>query len=360
MSWIKLQSRSFLYVIYLISVVAFTIEVVFRILPVSDSLYTQPISNVDPIYHFKKNRRVTKQIGFDFTHVNKKNINNYGYATDRDFLLEDSQKNKIAVVIGDSYVEALQVKNDDTFHDLLDQSNDSISVYPIGVSGSPLSQYVAFSDFSEKEFNPDIYVFLIISNDFDESWRQVKKAPGFHYFNNDGSLELVDYQPSLLGYLVRKSAFLRYLMIDLKIQAQISRISNVKDIQNIRILKDYELKEELGMKAADLFTRKIKDLSVTKKVIIVTDGDRSSIYNGQSERDFSKVTNRWFQRLINQVENLPRVFFLDLHPVFLEDWQNNQLKFNYEYDFHWNERGHRIVAEALNLKVAKVLKNEKP
>ena len=38
-------------------------------------------------------------------------------------------------VIGDSYVEALQVQNEDTFHAKLDQRLENFDAYPFGVSG---------------------------------------------------------------------------------------------------------------------------------------------------------------------------------------------------------------------------------
>ena len=193
MSWTKKAIKTFSYLSYLSIVVLLLLEVVFRVLPTSDSFYLQAVTHEEPITRFEENRELTKQIGFDFSHVTSKHINNFGFATDRDFFLSESDSNLIFAVIGDSYVEAMQIKNKDTFHAKLDANLKNVVVYPFGVSGSPLSQYLAFADYAKKNFKPDFFIFLIISNDFDESWYEIKQAPGFHYFNPDGSLKLIEY-----------------------------------------------------------------------------------------------------------------------------------------------------------------------
>ena len=77
MSWTKKIIRGLGYFAYLTFAVAILLEIIFRILPVSDSMRVLPVNDSNPILRFKENRTVNKQIGFDFTHVNVKNINNY-------------------------------------------------------------------------------------------------------------------------------------------------------------------------------------------------------------------------------------------------------------------------------------------
>jgi len=348
MSWIKKFIYGIFYFTYLLVVVFVLLEIVFRILPTSDSLKTQPVDKENRILHFQPNQTIQKQIGFDFSHVNKKNINNFGYATDLNFKSERFQKNKLITVIGDSYVEALQVKNQDSFHGIMQQMDDDFIVYPIGVSGAPLSQYLAFSDFAKEMFNPDIYIFLLIENDFHESW---KHTPGFHHFNEDGDLELVYYQPSALKSLARSSALLRYLQLDLKIFYYIKQILKNDKVVKSNSNMEEQTEEDLGYKAIEFFLKKINEISKNNEVIIITDGDRRSIYMDQLERNNKSIKNRWFQKVITQLEKHSRIKLLDLHPIFLEDWRNNKLKFNYEYDYHWNEYGHRVAAQALIMKL---------
>ena len=72
MSLIKTLFRCGIYLSYIFLVVVALLEVVFRILPTSDSLMIQAVNENNPILHFKENRTINKQIGFNFTHVNKK------------------------------------------------------------------------------------------------------------------------------------------------------------------------------------------------------------------------------------------------------------------------------------------------
>jgi hypothetical protein len=351
MSWTKKIVGGFTYLAFLSISVAILLEVIFRILPTSDSTKSKKVNIDYPIIRFEENRDITKQIGFNFKHINVKHINNYGYASDKDFKKKELQTKPIIAVIGDSYVEAMQVKNKDAFHAILDKGLLSHDVYPIGISGSPLSQYIAFSRYAAEQFSPELYVFLIIENDFDESFKKVKNAPGFHYFNETEELTLVEYDPSIIKKILRKSAFVRYLYLDLQIKSQINRL-----FKNEHISKEIQTNTnmnflELGQEAIDKFLHNIKDLTGTSKVIILLDGDRTSIYNGEVIRNMNKPANILYEELKKLSISIQNLDIVDLHNFFLNDWVENGKKFNYDYDYHWNEYGHAVVAQILLEKI---------
>lgn len=349
MNWIKLVLNYLKYSLYLFSASFLLIEVLFRILPVSDSYRLQPVNKQNPIYHFAKNREVKRQIGFNFRHINTKRVNNYGFLSDKDYLQSDIKEKNLVAVIGDSYVEASQVKNIDTFHSILDKQIESLDVYSIGASGAQLSQYLVWADFAKIEFNPDIFVFLIIDNDFDKSWYRIANKPGLHYFRDNGDIHLIEYSPSKMKQLLRKSAFIRYLYLDLKITHQIKKILKNDNNLNKRLMNNDLKIEEIGNKAIDLFLKKINNLAKERKVILMLDGDRDSIYEGSAERDKSNITNRWFANLLRKgkAQKNQNLYILDLQPIFVEDWDKNKLFFEYKYDAHWNERGHSVAGKAL-------------
>ena len=351
MSLIKKIAGGFSYLVFLLISGAVLLEVIFRVLPTSDSLMVKPVNAENPILKFAENREVTQQIGFNFQHVNIKRINNYGYASDKDFREKAIQTKPVISVIGDSYVEALQIKTKDAFHAILDANLERYDVYPFGISGSPLSQYLAFSEYAAEKFDPKLYVFLIISNDFDESFYSVKGAPGFHYFDELTGLKLVNYEPSVIKRLARRSAFIRYLYLDLKLKTQLQRVfgSEVTTVDN----KSNKSKEflEIGRIANERFLRGITELSLTSKVIILVDGDREAIYSGLDKRDINKPVNILFDELGMSAKFIPNVDVIDLHNFFKSDYVSNNEKFNYDYDFHWNEHGHAIAARALTDKI---------
>lgn len=351
MNWTKAILKGCAYSLFLLVSVATLLEIIFRILPTSDSLQLKAVNTENKILRLKENRDVTKQIGFNFQHTNVKHINNYGFATDRDFTKKELQNKPIIAVIGDSYVEAFHVKNQDTFHAILDSELQQYDVYPIGISGSPLSQYIAFARFAESEFAPNLYLMLIIENDFDESFYDVKKAPGFHYFNTNGGLDLIEYQPSLVKRIARESAFLRYLHLDLKLSAQFSRMLTKNNISN-----DFSADEDnnflrKGYMAIDKFLVEISKLTEKANVVLLLDGDRNAIYNGMGKRDMSKAVNILFDKLMERAKPMHKVDILDLHDYFHSNWSIHKKMFNYDYDFHWNEHGHAVVAQALQEKI---------
>ena len=354
MSWIKKITQIYSYLIFLVVAVAVLLEVIFRILPTSDSLMVKPVTNDDPILKYTENREVTKQIGFNFSHVNTININNYGYATDK-FFQEKSIKNKpVIAVIGDSYVEALQVKNSNTFHAILDDKFENYDFYPFGMSGSPLSQYLAFAKFASNHFEPELYIFLIIENDFDESFGNVRKTPGFHYFDDITGLKLVEYQPSKIKQLARKSAFLRYLHLDLNITTQLRRVFIPTSVNREINTKYGEAFLNIGRKANAKFLQGVKELSSSAQVIILLDGDRQALYSGLIDRDRNNYVNILVSELGESAKNIANVSVIDLHNNFRDDYLKYGKKFNYDYDYHWNELGHSVAAQALSKKISRM------
>ena len=340
-----------LYLAYNFILVFVLIEIIFRMLPVSN-LKLMPVNEKNRIAHYSPNRIAFKQVGSNFKHISKKKINNFGYATDTDFIQDKLNKDKLIAIIGDSYVVAHQVSNQNAFHGIIKKDRNDLSIYPIAVNGAPLSQYLAFADFALDNFNPSTLIFVINENDFDESWDSIKGSPGFYYFTDYGDLKLKHYELSPLKSFLRKSAFIRYLIVDLQIHLQIKIFyENLFTIdQNLEINfkeKENNKIEILGTKAAKIFLKKIDEMSLDKNIIVIVDGDRNSIYSNKFERDKTKLFNSWFEIIIMNLKNHQKIKLIDMHPIFFEDWQKNYIKFNYDYDFHWNEYGHAIVADTL-------------
>ena len=115
---------------------------------------------------------------------------------------------------------------------------------------------------------------------------------------------------------------------------QIKKIlASDNNVEN-RVINTNLNNEKLGIQAIGFFLKNIEELAKTKKIILMIDGDRSSIYNGKIKRDMSKLENRWFKIILNQMGMKKNLHILDLHPIFLKNWKKNKKKFNYEYDGH--------------------------
>ncbi|MDA9282334.1 hypothetical protein N9P68_00300 [Pseudomonadales bacterium] len=345
------------YIIYLALSALIILEMIFYLLPVSNSKKTQPVDAHDLIAHRLESVTATHQTGYSFSHIVEKKINNYGYASNIDFELGKGAKNSLVAIIGDSFVEATQVTNANSFHGKLMSYYPEINFYATGLGGSQLSQYLAFSKFHIDTFNPDKFVFVIIENDFTESLLRYKKVPALHYFRDDGDLVPLYYDPPMIKVVLRESAFIRYLVLDLKIEDRVNQLIGsldwVIDGDSLEssantVQKDIELQAAAdALRSVDLFLGGLQKIVNGKPVMFVLDGDRSSIYSGRKNRDMSLFEQRAMVYLKERSKDLPNVTILDMHPIFEEKWNESGETFDYDYDYHWNELGHATVAESI-------------
>ena len=357
-SRIKSITKYILYLVYLAIITCFLFEIVFRFLPVSTSKFIQPVNDINPISHFQKNNLVVINREPDFSNIIYKKTNNYGYFTNHDYTPNKLSNKCRSIVIGDSYVEAVQVDNNNTFHSLLHQ--EACETYALGKSGDALSQYLAYAEFAVSEFNPDNLIFTIIFNDYDESLLKYNNSPSSHYFNENGELERIDFEPSLVGRIIRTSSFLYYLYNDLKIhfifKDALKQISDgrMADIYhpNQTLIDDANkrlVNREIDARwAVDIFLKKISDLALKQSVILVIDGDRNGIYEDHEHRNESKAIGRLNKYMIQNAKLIDNVVVIDMQKYFWKDWSNNKKEFNSWHDYHWNSYGHFVVAKTIN------------
>ena len=82
--------------------------------------------------------------------------------------------------------------------------------------------------------------------------------------------------------------------------------------------------------------------SIGAQLLVAMDGDRSAIYAGRPDSPALKLN-----RIAAEAASRAGIAFLDLHPVFAEDWARNQRRFEFAADAHWNENGHAVAARAI-------------
>ena len=131
---------------------ALVMEVLFRVLPTNEPFMTQAVTEAQPIIHFLPDQDRTWSKGAAFGIVNKVHVNNLGFANRRDYV--GDAPGPLMAVIGDSYVEALMVPQDKTFYTRLESLAPQWRYYSFGISGAPLSQYLAYAEFAREHFAP--------------------------------------------------------------------------------------------------------------------------------------------------------------------------------------------------------------
>jgi lysophospholipase L1-like esterase len=264
-------------------------------------------------------------------------------------------------VVGDSYVEALQVAYDHSVAERLaadlaaapGATPSAVEVYRFGISDAPLSQYLQMIEHEVTRYRPDWVVVLIVHNDFDESY---KFKPG-RYTSSFlklrveagkvvGEIPPLPWRPGTIEWL-RQTATARFflyrwqvrpeLLVNLLLpRAEAAPAANT-DIGAV-------LADEAGIQAVTDYLFGRLDAAVHAmgaRLLLAMDGDRSAIYG---ERDSPALA---LNRLAADMAARHHIAFVDLEPVFLADWRAEHRRFDFDADGHWNEHGHAVAAAAI-------------
>jgi hypothetical protein len=335
------------------------LEGTFRLLPVSYPPYLLPVSARDPVTRFQPNVDYLYSSGADFAIRTRKRSNNFGYNHVADY--QPQERTPLLMVIGDSFVEAQAVDAGKSAAEILHARVQGRGrVYSIGISGAPLSQYLVFAQYAQSTFRPDAMAFFIISNDFDESLLKYKSEPRFHYFEERGGeavLRRLDYELSTTKRILRHSAFLRYVMFNLVAERRIEALlrPSAAALPSSGGFRDREPPAALeqrvrdSQRAVDHFLARLPAMSGldSRSIVFVLDAVRPAIYSDggleESENTYHGRMRRYFAAhalaLGYQV--------IDMQPVFIARHRRDNSRFEFPTDSHWNELGHRLVAEEL-------------
>lgn len=356
----------FLNLIVISLIVIILLEILLNFFPVRESSNSLKQTK-KRILHFEPNREFLWSNGPFFSIKSIKKSNNYGFLSDYDYIKEKSD----ILVIGDSFVEAMQVNNEKTFHHLLAKKK-SLNIYSLGHSSSQLAQYYKYAEWGVKEFKPRLIIYSIIANDYLDSL--VSKNKYIFDLNSENlilnndldskrtNLEKIISGDSNIKKILKKSALVRYLIFNLNLKGRLNWIINKnKNGDNLYIanspisVSSSEMRK--AKKVVDLFIKLNKKfLDQNIKIIFVFDGFRNEIYENVYEKDH--VLNSYPYKIRNYFinESLKNQFLvIDLQEYFLKDYLKNQKRFDFIDDFHWNERGHKIVFKAIDEKLTKDL-----
>ena len=330
-------------------------EIILTFLPVNQGFEFYEVNKNSHIFRAKENRSITQSKYWNFYNPQIIKINNFGFRNDHDY---DVKEQNIVSVIGDSYVEAVQVPFSKTFYNILEENIDNkFKIYSFGFSGAPLSQYLKWAEFSVDKFNVSHLIINVVANDFDESLLKYKQSPGFHYFEKCGQSYcnvLVPYKKKKYKAILGKSNLARYLVNNLQIldiKKQISfffeqfddkknTIANTKYFANTSTDNSIQRIEDSKL-SVRLFLEKLDLIKLEKKnIILMIDGRfYSSNYSGY----FPLMREYFIQESVKKGFHV-----IDLKKSFDSSYRKNKKKFEFKKDGHWNTLGHSIVGKELH------------
>ena len=349
--------RNLVYLTYLVIISFVILEVIFRFLPTSSSVNLQTTTNENDILRYEPNQNSVASLGKNFYRIVKKNTNNYGFYSTYDYFANSSPN---IVIIGDSYVQAATIKNENTIGEIIQSKNSDLKIYQLGVSGVPLSQYIQMIKYAKREFSPSYYAIIVVGNDFDESLCSYRIKEGTWCFDENFELKFYPfYGYEGLRNIARKSAFIRYLVFHLGLDWRgLLKKFNLND-EGINAVPQYAGNTERykskeiynnSKEVIEIFFHEIIKMNLADKMVIILDADRRDIYKNISRKSYFNDMRTYMISLA--VKN--NIKYIDMEKVFLKDFKKYEKKFEFPTDSHWNERAHFLVAKEL-IKKYKIL-----
>jgi len=339
-------------VLFVISI----LEIALRCLPVPMNEDWLPVTNSDPLVRHRPDVVIRYSKGYNFSLKTERRSNNEGFLNDQDYHQEG--KHPLIGVVGDSFVEAMMVPYQDTLYGRIDANiGEKGRVYSFGISSAPLSQYLAWTRWVKKQYQPDALVIVIVANDFDESYFHYKRTPGFHYFHPDSTmddvrLERVDYHPNKMRRIVLKSALARYLFFNLQINQLVVQLRNRLEgnpaTAYVANMPARLPKEQLdaATQAAEMFLSVLPKYSglSPEKILLLVDGVRPELYSANEPATvkssyWGQMRNSFIGRAKQQGYEV-----VDMHEAFRRNYGQKGERFEFSNDNHWNSVGHEVAA----------------
>lgn len=332
------------------------LETLLRILPTNEGPRRAPVNDADPIARLEPNRTSTWSRDWNFSIVNEVRVNNDGFVSGFDYDADGS--GSLIAVIGDSTVEAVMVPFRQTCAGRLAETLAPDSrVYSFGLSGAPLSQYLAWARYIRDKFRPDGLVIVVFENDYDESMMSYARYPGFHYFVEDSGgdrlvLQRIDFEPSLLHRYLGTTAIYGYLSENLVLKVRMiymrHRLAG-EEVPSPLMRADDPIRVADSKRAVDAFLERLPGFSGLDpdRIVFVVDGIRPPLYDREelraSDGSLVDVMRRYFLAAARR----QGYETLDMQPVFIAHHREHRRRFEWPQDRHWNPLGHEMCWEAV-------------
>ena len=391
------KAKSFLFSIIAILmgflIVIIALEIGLRFFPVFSGM---PVNRDSAIYSFMPNTTIQRSMHWNMMGARKRQVNNVGFISDQTYEVSNQAgaSKPLIAIIGDSYIEAMQVNYANTTEaHLLKTCSDQARVYSFGAQFAPLSQYLSWVRYVGATFAPQAMVVNIVGNDFDESLLSHQMAtgaavPGMQFFDFSSQppqLVVVPFKSeSLITRALRHSALAQYLVRNVGVvnlwkdyrqqwlapstngaaivkegiqQAQSSLTASVQEqevhdsqsefVGNAKRAYD-EQKLQLSKKAVDEFLKRLPALAnlPSKSIVLSVDAERPQIYTAQGRQDLDSFFSVMRNYFITQAR-VQGFQVVDLRPAMIAQYDRTGERFEFADDNHWNATGHQLLANQL-------------
>ncbi len=335
-------------------------HVVFRYILLPDDLLENV--TINNVVRYMPNARATFRHPDGRTTLATVNADGWN-STKPDYPLARTPGRQRIAVIGDSYVHGAFVDVDAAFPEVMERElragGRDVEVFRFGMDGAPLSQYLHVLRREVAAFKPDIVVVPLIHNDFDESYRFLKTryASSFMKLRQEADHSITEVAPGDFRYgaadALRDWRTFRYLYYKtnfyLYAKSWVSRFfwGGTEDWKPEFVSSAVDTRKIADHASNRLFARyvmvEMKKLAAEHnfKLAFAMDAVREAVYAGRNAGDYEVGMLNRIAADLAQEQDLP---FLDLQDAFATDFALHGQRFEFAYDWHWNEHANALVA----------------
>ena len=332
------------------------IKIYSLLLPTSDYIpYLRPIVCSEPKVQLSCLRRRSKSGYYSKGSIFPAEIQSYKRVNDANQFTDthyaefiSSSKSKV-LSVGDSYVEALQVNNEDTFHGRINSlaggriGEKYISV-AFGASGMSFPNYLKYIEYVQNDVPPQdlIVVIPVIKNDFSDAFsKKGSDQYGSFYFTQNGNFSFIPLpaKNSIMSTALQLSGLMRFFFLNLEIHnlAKIFKSNLGTEIRPKMDITQAKLATNIFLRHLNVLRPTAKDRA---KTLLILDSDRPYIYGDLKTRDTNfEVAKAYFAELF--LQNGYRV--IDTEQDFKAFYAQTGRRLEFTIDPHWNKYGHEVV-----------------
>lgn len=295
--------------------------------------------------------------------------NNFGYH-DQNRTLQ--KKSKRILIIGDSFVEAPQIKNLDDLmsfglEKLINRERPDCmdwEVIPMGMSGMGTAQHLILYEKFARKFRPDIVVYVMVYNDLNENLKKSLKPR----FMMEGKDKLV-FVPSRQSEHPKWKIFILDIVRRFDIYHAIRTVPYLLRRDRIignrpRVVKAARLAEGGRQAYLDQIPGPIawnlhERILLRWKRAVEKDGAKflKAIQDSNTINFDDPKASFYRDPTGEKIGNLCQKHSIECVSVkkkFRREFLRSGRKGRWKNDSHWDEAGHRLVAEALDSKLRKL------
>ena len=317
-----------------------------------------PNSNLRAVTQNYDNKFKTNSLGFNDSEI-KKNID--------------------ILILGDSFVEAVQVNRNNHFSEILKKNIEDLSIHKMGMSGYGNAQFFFNYMYFYEKYNPKIVIIINASNDVTDNFcdKNNKNCSKFDDLIKIDSKQKLDEHIKILkinntnleySFLDNKKKKLSFTKIIIrKYISKFQTYYSLKDIKN-RIFNRKKIKKEIlnqpslqQIEVHNLFSNNkyvldyYKQINVLLFKTIVKDHNKKLLFVTINKDLYNSSKPNHTQDMIAKFFEKKGYDHLYLNPVMIKSHKKYQKYPNWKNDNHWNEFGHKIVG----LEITNFLKKKK-